>query len=307
MTIIISVGNNEHVVQFSDRRLSNAGVILENSSNKATAFACTDGRFAVGYTGLARNGNFVLQEWLVDALGRCASPDFTAVGTIDRLRAELTRLFRTHPDIRGLPAPTRRLTIMFSGYLIRPVGPRIGNLWISNFQDFDAFTDHKEAAPEFRTFNEVQPDEETGITSYIQRVGAWTAMSEEDVIVFRNLLERSAPLANIIDAGVGIVRRLSDSTKAANSVGKEVAVTIIPKDFNVEISTRVRIDSGRDEIRLVDTVSAFSEQLGTFSVRDLRISVDEPSPEKRAFQPKQGRNERCSCKSGKKFKHCHGR
>ena len=282
-------------------------MVVDDSSNKATAFTCVDGRFAVGYTGLARYGNFVLQEWLVDALGRCASPDFTAAGTTERLRAELTSLFRTHPDIRRLPAPARRLTIMFSGYLVRPVGPRIGNLWISNFQDFDTFTDHKAAAPEFRTFNEVQPDEEKGITSYIQRVGVWTAMSDKDVEVFRNLLERSAPLANIIDAGVGIVQRLSDSTKAANSVGKEVAVTIIPKNFNEAISTRVRIDSGRNEIRLVDEVSALSEQLGTFSVRDLRISVDEPTPEKRVFQPKQGRNERCSCKSGKKFKHCHGR
>jgi len=307
MTIIISAGNNEQVIQFSDRRLSSAGVVVDDSSNKATAFTCADGRFAVGYTGLARSGNFGLQEWLVDALGRCASPDFTAFGTTDRLGAELTRLFRTHPAIRTLPAPTRRLTIMLSGYLTLPSGPRIANFLISNFQDFIAGTDSQAAGPEFLIFDEIQRDETTKAPTCIQRVGAWKAMTEGDEVVFRRLLEKPAPLANIIDAGVGIVRRLSDSAKTANTVGKEVAVTIIPSDASKEISTRIHIDSGRDEIRLVDMVSALPEQAGTISVRNIEISVNEPDPARVAFQPKQGRNERCSCKSGKKFKLCHGR
>jgi len=307
MTIIISAGNNDHVIQFSDRRLSNGGVILESSSNKATAFTCVDGRFSVGYTGLAKNGNFALQAWLVDALRRCASPDFTAFGTTDRLRTELTRLFLTHPAIKGLPAATRRLTIMFSGYLIRPEGARIGNAWITNFQDFHTFMDHPEAAPEFSTFYEWQKGEETENLSCIQRVGAWAAMSDRDIMVLRKLLETSAPLANIIDAGIGIVRSISDRAKAGNSVGKEIAVTIIPRDCAKEISSRVFIDSGRDEIRLVDSVFAFPEHIGSFSVRDMKISVSNPDPISRAFQPKQGRNERCWCKSGKKSKHCHGR
>ena len=307
MTIIISAGNNEHVIQFSDRRLSSSGVVLEDSSNKATAFTCADGRFAVGYTGLASIGNFTLQAWLVDALGRCASPDFTAIGTTNRLRAELTDLFRTQPDIRRLPAPTRRLTIMFSGYLFDSAGPRIANFVISNFQNFIAGTDNVEADPEFLIFDEVQSDVATVTPTCIQRVGAWRAMSERDEVVLRQLLEESAPLANLIDAGVGIVRRISDSAKAANSVGKEVAVTIIPRDLNQEINTRVRIDSGRDELRLVDMVSAVPGQAGTISMRDVRISVDHSDVAMSAFQPKQGRNERCSCKSGKKFKRCHGR
>lgn len=305
MTIIIMAGNNDYVLQFSDRRLSSPRGIVEESSNKAIAFACTNGRFAVGYTGLARSGRFDLQAWLVEALERCASPEFTVYETAVRVQDDLTELFRSHPDIRNLSPVTRRLTIMFSGYLSRPSGARIGNLWITNFQDFDAFADHREALPEFSIYVELQPDEETGATSYIQRVGAWSAMSERDMQILRDLLERSAPLQNIIDAGVAIVRRVSESSKACGTVGKEVAVTIVPRDWSAQMTTRIRIDSGRNEIRLVDMVSAFPGH--TSSARDVKLAITQPDPITKAFQPKLGRNDRCWCKSGKKFKQCHGR
>jgi len=151
MTLILTLANSTQVIQIFDRRLTSAGKIITDNANKAITFECPDGRFAVGFTGLARSGQFNFEPWLVDALGKCAPPDFQIREIIGRLASLLTTLFSTHPDIKLLPAFDRRLSVILSGYAISKCRERIGDVLISNFQGFEA-TAASTAQPEFQVF-----------------------------------------------------------------------------------------------------------------------------------------------------------
>ncbi|MFM0416923.1 SEC-C domain-containing protein [Paraburkholderia aromaticivorans] len=310
MTIILSAGNHSYVMQFSDRRLSGGGKIIEEHSNKATVFVCGNGRFSVGFTGLAKIPGFAFQPWLVDALGRCAPPDYGIMQTAKRLLLELDLLFATHPGIRWLPSSYKRMTIMFSGYLYVENQPFIGNLWITNFQDFNALTDLDAAKPHFWVFAEREREKAPPPVTFIQRVGAWNAMTQEDTEILRRVLETSGSLDTIVDAGVSVVRRIANRPLSANTVGQEVAISIIPRDSRQQPTSIVRLSTGSDSITLLDSVCAFPSPDGSpalMMVRDLKLEVQNPIAGKPALNATQGPNERCWCKSGLKFKYCHGR
>lgn len=132
MTLILTIANKSQVIQISDRRLTSLGSVVSDQANKATVFECLDGRFAVGFTGLARSGGFSLEDWLIDGLGRAAPPDYRIREIAERLAVELTRLFGAHPDIKHLIARDGRLTLMLSGYVQGPAGWHIGNILVTN-------------------------------------------------------------------------------------------------------------------------------------------------------------------------------
>ena len=307
MTIILSAANAAQIIQFSDRRLSANGKVIEEGSNKATVFTCGNARFAVGFTGLAKCRGFEFQPWLVEALYRCAPPDFGAIETTSRLCVEITKLFSTHPHIHGLPASSKRLTVMLSGYIYEGVRPFVCNILITNFQDFLSGIDHLEARPEFWVVEEIENDEADEPVTLIQRVGAWPAMTDDDEQILRKLLLRGVSVNSLVDTGVSLVRRMSGRTASANSIGTEISVVIVPSDPDQPVETRIRISTGSDRMLLVDTVEARAGPQPTIMVRDIRIQVQKPTAGAPAFQPKIGRNVRCWCSSGKKFKHCHGR
>lgn len=306
MTLILAIANHEHHIQFSDRRLTApGGTIVDAEANKATVFVCGNGRFSVGFTGLARCPGFVLQRWLVEALGRCAPPDYGVMETARRLRDELTTLFRENRGIRSATRASQCLTIMMSGYIYRAEGTFVGNIWITNFQNFDGRPSYGEAQDAFWIAAERENENSPQSLSFIQRIGAWPAMTRDDEAILRRLLEQAAPLETLLDVGVGLMRRMADRPAAGGTVGQDIAISIVPSDPHQPPTTRVRNASGTDRVTLLDMVRALPPTLGgTVQISDIRWEVSEPVPGMPAFQPKQGRNERCSCGSGLKFKRC---
>lgn len=311
MTIIITAGNAESVIQFSDRRLSNGKNVVEEHSNKATAFICSDGRFAVGFTGLAKTSGFEFQPWLVDALRRCAPPDFQIIGTINRLILELDLLLSTKPGIRWLPKHSKRLTVMISGYAYRSDGrPYMCTFWVTNFQDFESGIYLNEARPQFWYAAAVEKEVPTGPVVMLQRVGAWNAMTLRDEEILRRVLERSNSIETVINAGVSVVRQISNRPLSANTVGEEVAITIVPSDLGQPMSSRVRLGADSDSITMIDSVtavpSADGQQAAGLMIRNVTFAATYPTPGKPAIGAMRGPNEKCWCKSGLRFKHCHG-
>lgn len=51
MTLILSLGNLDHIVQISDRRLTINGKLVEDESNKCGVLFCLNARMGFGYTG----------------------------------------------------------------------------------------------------------------------------------------------------------------------------------------------------------------------------------------------------------------
>lgn len=307
MTIILAIGNHQQVIQFSDRRLSATGLIVNDHSNKATSFTCGNGRFAVGYTGLASHRSFHLQTWLVDSLSTCAPPEFGVMETCERICSRLTELFKTHPDIRDLSPNVKRLTVFLSGYLYRPDRPYIGNVWITNYQDLESGSDFLDAKPEFWIAAALEKEDSIHPVAFIQRTGAWPAMLSSDEAVLTELLEKEAEENTLVDATVGLIRRMATRPAAANTIGYEVAAITIPRDPSQPITSRVRLASGSDSWIGVDQVVALPDPVGSVAIRGLRLEVSRTTDQGPAFQPKLGRNDRCWCKSGLKFKHCHGK
>lgn len=302
MTLILAVGNDRNMVQFSDRRLSSNRVIVDDHANKATVFICSNGRFVVGYTGLARVGPFLMQDWIVDALIRCASPEFGIYETTLRLKDDLKRLFLTNEHIARLPATARRLTIMFSGFVYNVPRGRAGSLLLSNFQNFTSGHDQQEAGENFELWPFKEKEKLDQPFTYVQRVGAWPAMSVKDEKILRDLAANNAPVETIIDAGVGIIRDIASRPAARGAVGKEIQITVIPRDLNIEIRTHVRHEKSQATIVFHDQVVAFPDH--QFAVKAPQISINDAES---GFPPKIGRNERCYCGSGIKYKKCHGK
>jgi hypothetical protein len=310
MTIIISAANHSYAFQFSDRRLSANRKVLEEHSNKATVFTCLNGRFAVGFTGLAKIPGFAFQPWLVEALYRSAPPDYGTMETAERLKFELDLLFDKHPGIARLHSFQKRLTLLFSGYIYIGGRPFILNLWISNFQNFETFEDFPLAQPRFHIFSELEAEEHSPPVSFIQRVGMWTAMTRDDEDILRRVLESSGSLETLVNAGVSVVRRVSNRPLSQNSVGEEVAVAIVPRDPREPATSRVRLSKSSNAINLLDSVLALPPAGGVPSmmIRDVKLEVQNRGGKGQpAIRAIQGPNELCSCKSGLKFKYCHGR
>ncbi len=300
MTIILTVGTSQHMIQFSDRRLSSAGRLIDDHSNKATIFTCRNGRFSVGYTGLARSGSFRTQEWIVDALARCAPPEHSIYETATRLADELKSLFANDRRISGLPASDRRLTIMLSGFVYNEANGKAGCILITNFQDFSLHIDHPEAKEDFTLSTELEKDALEGPLTYVQRVGAWHAMTKQDEITLRALAATGATPSAIISAGVGLIREMSSRPAAMGTIGKEILVTVIPRNLGENIDSTVHHPASQATLAFADQVSSFPEN--SVAIKEFNIQAVDG-----LFHPKLGRNERCHCGSNLKYKRCHGK
>lgn len=138
MTLILSIGNTDQVIQISDRRLSMSQKVITDDSNKATVLVCRNGRFAVGYTGIAlsRHKTFRTQEWLINSFMDCASPDYAIYELSERFKKKASYDFKHIPFLKGLSPSAKRLSVMLSGYLTHRSRPLIANIIVTNFQDF---------------------------------------------------------------------------------------------------------------------------------------------------------------------------
>ena len=136
MTLVIGLMNRTFAAQVSDRRISDNGRPVDEESNKAVMVTCRDGRFLVGYSGLATFETFETEQWLVDVLFEIAPPDFTAAGMARRFVERATYDFANIATLKKVSARKKRLTVMWTGFRTTPHQPAVA-LLVSNFQNFD--------------------------------------------------------------------------------------------------------------------------------------------------------------------------
>jgi hypothetical protein len=150
MTLIVALVNRDQTLQVSDRRLSYFSARPpDDESDKAIYYKTGNGRFAVGYTGLAAAGSFRTHPWLVEQLGEVSEPEYLAGVALQRLRDRLDHVFKEKRVLRNLSRAQRRLTVVFSGFLEAGGTVRGANAVLSNFQDPQSGLDAGEAKDEF--------------------------------------------------------------------------------------------------------------------------------------------------------------
>lgn len=193
MTLVLTLGNSDQVIQIADRRVSWNGCMVDDETNKGGVVVCLNGRLAFGFTGLARYGSFATRDWLLDALSNAAPPDFTIGEILEKVKNAATKTFREHPSLTTAPKEHKRLSILFSGYLYFDDPPLQGFAIITNFQDFQTGFDDGQAWDEFAVTYWIEKRPSERIPTLIQRVGNWRAMNGTDETSFVAFLNPESP------------------------------------------------------------------------------------------------------------------
>lgn len=308
VTIVLSLINQDQAIQLSDRLVSSARGPLQGEANKTTLLVTANGRLAVGLTGLASVGTLDLTVWILEALVECGKPDYDSLGMIQRLQQRLETLFRTNSQIARVPPRDRRLSLMFSGFLYHHDPPLAANCLLTNFQDVEAGHDSAGAWSQFRGFFETErltPRQDT--FTYVQRVGAWPAMYDEDGVVLREMLAQGKPVHALIERGVALIRRMADRPEG-RSIGKQVTSLVVPRNLKEQPSCDYHTEKVVDSSPMVNTVFATGNG-PSIAYRDIELSARNAVTGEATSVgfPRVGRNVPCPCGSRKKFKWCHGK
>jgi hypothetical protein len=303
MTAILALVNKRHAIQLSDRRLTaHDRKVVEEHSNKATVLTCANGRFAVGYTGLARVGRFRTQHWLLDALLECGPPEFGIFEMMKRFLERAKQDFASLPDLRLLVSSRKRLTIMLTGYAYRDGRAFGANILITNFQDWKTGKDLPEASPDFWDHVEVEKDDSPPQVECIQRIGAWKSITGEELHQLRVMLREDKPIQAIVDKGCAVLLRAAERPSAAGTVGKEIMSVVVPSAADQGVSAVLKPGASTDVAVLTDQVVARPDL--RIVMRDMTFGPVAPVPGKPFLKAGPKRNDPCPCGSGKKYKKC---
>lgn len=304
MTLILTLGCSDYIVQASDRRLVADGHLVDDESNKAGVLECINARLAFGFTGLAKFGSFDTRRWLLDALNDAGPPDYAAKGIIDRLAEKASHTFEVAP-LSGIPSQHKRLSIMFSGYLYHHSPPLMGYAIVTNYQDFSTGIDSPRAKEQFHVqyWQERRPSD--GDVTLVQRIGTWQAMTREDEVRLRTLLKSRRPARALIGKAVDVLHSMAERASANGAIGKQISTIHLPVSRDEPAQSGYYTRNLGYASYMADYVLATSDENRTV-VRDMEIRQlrgDTPVP---VAVPKVGRNVPCPCGSGRKYKFCHG-
>lgn len=306
MTIILALGNSDQFIQLSDRRLSSNGRSVDEESNKAGSIICADARFIFGFSGLATIGTFKTRQWILETLYQSGPPDYTAYETLKRFTDRASVDFRTLPWLKDLSPSEKRLSIIFSGYLDSHRPPLGAGALISNYQDWAANVCYPEAQDNFlfAKTNERRPSDEPMF--FMQRIGNWPAMYKPDELSLRALLKDKKPKHAIISKCVELIRTMADRPEAHGTIGKQITSICIFRDPRNATEVGYHSNVTTYDNYLPSQVVSVSDN-EHIMMMDPRLQAQESNGTPVLFIPKVARKAPCPCKSGKRYKHCHGK
>lgn len=314
MTIIVNLGNSEQVIQISDRRLSANGKLIDDEYGKGGIIVCDNARMSYAFTGIARAGRFDTSNWLLSEIPNCAKPEYTIDIILTRLVQKLSDEFNTNPDLQAISPEHKRLTVSFLGYSYGYTPPLGALITISNFEDIDRNETKitanwsNIAKDEFQRFDILEPRPNDGEISSASIFGAFNSIHKSEVDELKQMLIAKKPPQAIIDKTISIIHKASDRPESQGVIGKQLSCCILPRDrskgseHQYHTGKTVEVIHGTPYLYLTSKVVTV---VGGFQI----VSIDKNDPLKLSpiAYPKVGRNQPCPCKSGKKYKNCHGK
>lgn len=237
MTLILSAGRAEYVIQVSDRRLTSyvKGQYspVDESAGKSLLLKMTNADYLIGYTGLAR----IQGEPTLHHLAVCFERAWQQHDNPDTIwvlfRRELRKLFGS-PAVQMFKPEDRRLSIMASGHIYdderRYSSPRLAMM--SNFQDWGD-RDNPVAGEGFN-FSTYAPRDEVPLSEVttVQAVGAIRVVNEAERQELRRLL-----LKNVSPHHVKNVMRgyFVSFAKRSPTIGNGLNATILYPGGTVDV------------------------------------------------------------------------
>lgn len=306
MTFILAMGNPDYTIQMSDMRLTRGRSVVKENASKLGVLMCSNARMGFSYAGLAQAGRFITRDWMVKTLSESDMADLRIESVLEDFRIKVTNELRTSQSLRNLPAVTKRLSFVFSGFYYQSAFS-CKQFWcvVTNYQDFDNRKDLNVARDEFKLtvylHNEQSqhPDK-----TFLQRFGNWPPMTTAHWRELKSLLRKNKPPSAVLGKAENIIREISASASAENTIGKNILSVTIPADRSKNFSGLFHNEKPGNKIYTPDCIYLTSE--GAFASMDLTIEKIS-NLETPFVVNKVRRNNPCPCGSRKKYKYCHGK
>jgi hypothetical protein len=301
MTLILTALNSDYVVQLSDRRLMRGTRVDDEESNKALLVHLVDGRLVIGYTGLAKAGNFETTDFLTDVILEACRPDFSVANTVNRLSGIAAEKWRDCSALSRIPSKNRPLAVSIFGFGpgAHHPGPVPGGLVISNARWNGSVWEAGDDFPVVKRFS-TKAGVDLSSETLIYPIGATGSITETTVAPIKKMLKTHVPAEAIVGKGVELMREWARLRPAAGVIGDQISSIVVPADirrgWTFDYHTNHATPTRHDPI--------FVHATGRTNPYAYRTEITQRG----GFMavPKVGRNVPCPCKSGQKYKHCHG-
>ena len=307
MTLILALGNSDQVVMASDRRVSCAGQLVDDESNKAAMVITSDARFLVAFTGIAADylitspgppppGRFRTSWWILEALSKAAPPDYLVLPTIERFAAEAES---TIGRLR-LPRAAKGLYVGFTGYRYVDGLAEIFHRSVSNIvpgSEHPSFGFH---------VTETGGGPPVG-KAFALAYGRPGALAAKDIERLRELIEGHRPAKALVGKAVEVMRAAADHRHAENTVGKQLSTVVLPADPQLSAECLYHSDVNTNVVHGINTLDATGGPLHGMMTAEPSIRHGDRENGPISGVRKVERNVPCPCKSGLKYKRCHGR
>lgn len=302
MTLVVVASNDQQVIQVSDRQLTGESGPDVLPRNKAVIVHLSDGRLAMGFTGLARAGRFRTDEWMLEAFAKAAAQaDRTTGATIERFRALATERFEPH---RWHEVADRRLAFIFAGYLNQRPHPVGVAAIVSNFEDFHGGPPRSRARPEFHAnYWEDEAPEDKRVPIWVEAVGARAAVTPAEVAELHRLLVARAAAEEIRTCMIDLVRAAAARPAAGRTIGVDLSSITLYRDDRAPVAGYHPRDA--TDIWFGVSVLDVTSAEGHTMVRDVQFRAD-AFPGYPPILPPARHGEPCPCGSGIPYRQCCG-
>lgn len=293
MTLILTAITPDFAVMVSDRRLSTSGGVITDDSGKAGVIHTDDGHALYAYTGLAQLGSFNANQWIQQALMEATD------GTLNETLFGFAEVARK--KFANLAYWGQGITLAVAGFS-SIVGPIMGT--VSNLEDITG-SFLPRPTKEFQTKIRISPDLATVELSGVMANGFNQTEYLAEINELNDLVLSRRPDYAVEQKACHLVRQLADDPRTGGTVGKNLMISTLhrPPPGRLPVPRATYMPFGEaDRLHMLDVVD-----LRTTGPKLAFRSIEMVFDEGQRIGPKLGRNDRCHCESGLKFKHCHGR
>ena len=306
MTLIITAGNSEQFIQVSDRRLTVNGTTHDDESNKAVVLNCANARLAFGFTGLARAADFDTRKWLLTTINECGPPDYSAQAVLERVKEKASRAFQSITILRSLPKKDKRLSVIFSGYLYHHDPPLGGVAILTNFHNIYSGEISLDAWDHFECFYGQERRPHVGEVTFIYAIGTIPPTDPKLKNELEFLLKNRKPAKAIINKLIDIFHIMADMSQVKCAIWKQLNSIILPRDRKLPAESGYHSSIIKYQTYMPDQIYIVSKHLH-LNIADISVEPVFKANTPPMSGPRLKPNQSCWCKSGKKYKYCHGK
>lgn len=278
-------------------------MVVDDDYGKCGIVDWSDGRFAYSFAGLAtaETLKFDAGSWLGKTLCRAGAPAGDCLAGMARFGELASQRFRA----LRLPAVDKRISISFVGFRRNPVSgeaePRV--CVVTNFEDEDG-EGRPEAAAQFDVRWEVLPP-----NSGVARFFGSGVQARLELSTFERLLgDPNVPPEEVVKASVRVIRQAAADPRTGGTVGRNCSSLILGRKSDFVVGA-YHPDHTAIDYYVPDYVNAtYSPESGAYFVQGLtaRAEDEKGSPTGVMATDYVNKNASCPCRSGLKYKRCHG-